>query len=43
MNEKIKNLLEEIQDWMLENDYECGPRGSEIYKDISHLLEENDK
>jgi len=39
MNDEIKELLEWIQDWMLENDYECGPEGIEIYKEISRLLE----
>ena len=27
MNDEIRALLEEIQDWMLENDYESGTWG----------------
>ena len=33
----IEELLEEIQDWMLDNDYECGPHGSIIYDKIEGL------
>lgn len=35
---KIKELLFEIQDWMMDNDYECGPVGSKLYEDISNIL-----
>jgi len=38
MNKEIKELLEEIQDWMVENDYECGSWGTDIYKRISEIL-----
>ncbi len=39
----IKTLLEDIQDWMMSNDYECGPVGSTIWSRISEILgEEND-
>lgn len=35
-------LLKEIQTWMMDNDYECGPKGAEIYEKISKILgEEN--
>lgn len=34
-----KSFLEEIQSWMGENDYECGPEGSEIYDKISKYLD----
>ena len=40
MNEEIRELLDRIQTWMIENDYECGPEGNEIYKEISKLLGE---
>ena len=39
MNDEIKSLLEWIQNWMGENDYECGPEGSLIYTEISKILE----
>lgn len=42
MTQDIRDLLEEIQDWMMENDYECGPHGSEIYKRISEELKKYD-
>jgi len=34
-----KSFLEEIQQWMMANDYECGPQGSEIYDKISKYLD----
>jgi len=34
-----KSFLEEIQQWMGENDYECGPWGSSIYEEIRKLLD----
>jgi hypothetical protein len=42
MNDEIKELLEEIQDWMLENDYENGPWGHSIYKQIESVLEKDE-
>ena len=42
MNDEIKELLKDIQDWMMENDYECGPVGSEIYHDITIILKKYD-
>lgn len=42
MNDNVKELLEEIQDWMMENDYECGPMGAELFKEISELLQKYD-
>lgn len=39
MTPKIKTLLENIQNWMLDNDYECGIRGSAIYDEISEILD----
>jgi len=38
-----KELLEEILDWMIENDYECGARGSEICKEIHEYLDKLNK
>lgn len=38
MNKEIKDLLEEIQDWMIENDYECGEQGGDIYMRISKII-----
>jgi len=38
MNKEIKELLEEIQEWMIENDYECGEHGNEIYQKILTIL-----
>lgn len=40
MNETLKELLEDIQTWMMDNDYECGPEGHEIYKRIHEALNE---
>ena len=39
-NERLTGLLEEVQDWMLENDYECGEVGSQIYEKISRVINE---
>jgi len=39
MTEEIRELLDRIKTWMVENDYECGPEGNEIYQEISKLLE----
>lgn len=38
MNKEIRELLEEIKEWMGENDYECGEWGNQIYKKITELL-----
>lgn len=35
---ELKELLEDIQSWMLDNDYECGEQGSDIYDRISEVL-----
>ena len=43
MTPEIKELLEDIQDWMMENDYECGPCGAELYNDITEILKKYDK
>ena len=42
MNDEIKELFEEIQDWMMDNDYECGVWGSEIYRKIKEILKEHE-
>jgi hypothetical protein len=42
MNKEIRELLDRIQTWMIENDYECGPEGNEIYKEIDKLLKETE-
>lgn len=39
MTPQLKTLLKNIQQWMLDNDYECGPRGSEIYNEIEKTLD----
>ena len=38
MNDKVKTLLCDIQQWMLDNDYECGEEGGMIYKRIETML-----
>jgi hypothetical protein len=38
MNNEIEELLNDIQDWMMDNDYECGEGGSEIYQRITKVL-----
>lgn len=38
MTEEIKTLLEDIQTWMLDNDYECGEVGGQLYNQISKVL-----
>ena len=42
MTNEIKDLLTDIQDWMRENDYECGEWGSDIYDRITRTLKDND-
>jgi regulator of replication initiation timing len=37
-NESLKELLSEIQDWMLDNDYECGCVGASLYEKIEKHL-----
>jgi hypothetical protein len=37
-DKKVRELLEEIQDWMIDNDYECGDWGSDIYNKIAKIL-----
>ena len=39
MTPQLKTLLENIQEWMVDNDYECGNRGSELYDEITELLD----
>jgi hypothetical protein len=36
-------LLERISDWMIRNDYECGPEGGQIYDKIEALTENERK
>ena len=38
MNDELLNLLLDIQEWMRDNDYECGEVGSDIYVRISAEL-----
>ena len=42
MTKEIRELLDRIQTWMVENDYECGPEGNEIFNEINKLLEETE-
>lgn len=39
MTPQLKTLLEDILNWMGENDYECGPVGAEIYSEIRKTLD----
>jgi len=41
MTSEIKELLYDIQNWMIDNDYECGNEGSELYIRIEKLLSNN--
>ena len=41
MNDELKELLNDIQEWMVENDYECGEQGSEIYQRITDALKKD--
>jgi hypothetical protein len=34
-NTELKEFFEEIAQWILDNDYECGMYGSEIYDKIA--------
>lgn len=40
MTKELEELLTDIQDWMIENDYECGVGGSDIYQRISAILDD---
>lgn len=42
-NAELKKLLTDIQDWMMDNDYECGSVGSQIYSDINKALNHTDE
>lgn len=35
---ELRELLTDIQEWMVDNDYECGPQGSAIFDRISDAL-----
>lgn len=37
---ELKELVVEILEWMVDNDYECGPHGSQIYSKLSSLHDE---
>lgn len=41
-NPELREFFEEIHQWMCDNDYECGPHGSEISIRISEILGESD-
>lgn len=36
--QKMIILLQDIQDWMLSNDYECGNVGSQLYDEIGEMI-----
>jgi hypothetical protein len=36
--DNVKTLLQNILDWMIENDYECGPRGAQLSEEIMLTL-----
>lgn len=38
LDDKVRNLLERVESWMLANDYECGEVGSELFEEISGVL-----
>lgn len=40
--EELGELLKDIQDYFLDNDLECGERGSQIYDKISKILGEEE-
>lgn len=42
-NAELKMLLADIQDWMTDNDYECGNVGSQIYDEIDKVLNYTDE
>lgn len=35
---EVIELLTDISDWMCENDYECGPVGSELLQEIEEMI-----
>lgn len=37
-HENVYGLLAEIHEWMIENDYECGPVGSDLNRRIKEVL-----
>lgn len=39
MTPQLKTLLETIHSWMLDNDYECGHVGAEIFSEIQKVLD----
>ena len=43
MEKELYTLLDEVLTWMIENDYECGPRGSELYSEIYQTLGKMEK
>lgn len=40
IDSKLVTLLQEIQTWMVDNDYEYGEIGSDIYDQITTILNE---
>jgi hypothetical protein len=38
MNKELEELLNDIRNWMIENDYECGERGGELFDRIDKIL-----
>lgn len=40
-NPDLRQFLQEISSWIVRNDYECGPEGSDIYDKISDLIKNN--
>ena len=43
MTDDIKKLLEDIQEWMQENDHEYGLWGAQLYQEITKTLKKYDK
>lgn len=39
---ELAEFFDEILSWMSENDYECGPHGSDIFERIAGLLDKSD-
>ena len=39
MNQEMIDLLQEIQEYMIENDCECGEWGGNLYNRIDDILE----
>jgi len=39
-NKQLKDLLSDISNWMLDNDYDCGQNGSRLYDYITKILEQ---